>query len=175
MAKGVALVAGANGVVGRGIVEQLVRVRDWEVIGLGRRSSTRPTRECWLAPRSGPPPSPPGRTSVNNGDCFRWEHLWPRLAEWFGLEVAPPIPIPLAAMMADKAPLWESITRAHGLVPIPLEGLVSWDFAEFVFRIGYDVISDATKLRRAGFFEMVETEAMFPRMFAELRAGRYIP
>jgi nucleoside-diphosphate-sugar epimerase len=113
--------------------------------------------------------------NVNNGDCFRWEHLWPRLADWFGLEVAPPIPIPLSAMMADKGPLWNAMTRTHGLIPIPFDRLVSWEFAQFVFRIGYDVISDATKLRRAGFSEMVETEAMFPRMFAQLRERRYIP
>ena len=78
-------------------------------------------------------------------------------------------------MMADKASLWEAMVRAHGLRALPFESLVSWGFAEFVFRVGYDVISDATKLRRAGFCEMVETEAMFPRMFASLREQRYIP
>ena len=36
MAKKVALVAGASGIVGRGIVEELARHDDWEVIGLAR-------------------------------------------------------------------------------------------------------------------------------------------
>ena len=113
--------------------------------------------------------------NVTNGDYFRWENLWPRIAACFGLEPAPPLPIPLAEMMADKGPVWDRLVEAHGLRPHPYEQVVSWGFGEFVFRIGYDVISDTTKSRLFGFHEVADTEAMFARMFQELRALRYIP
>ncbi len=30
--------------------------------------------------------------NITNGDLFRWEELWPKLAAWFKLETAPPCP-----------------------------------------------------------------------------------
>jgi hypothetical protein len=44
-----------------------------------------------------------------------------------------------------------------------------------VFGIDFDVISDTTKVRRYGFHEVVETEAMFARLFAVLKECRYVP
>jgi nucleoside-diphosphate-sugar epimerase len=113
--------------------------------------------------------------NITNGDYFRWEHLWPGFAEEFGLKPAPPLPIPLAEMMADKGPVWDHLVKRHGLLPYRLEQLVSWRFGEFVFRIEYDTISDTTKARRHGFHGVVETEEMFRRKFAELRQQRYVP
>src|SRR5262249_20282661 len=113
--------------------------------------------------------------NVTNGDYFRWEHLWPRIAGFFGMEAAPPMPIPLTAMMADKGPLWDDMVKKHALRPHRLEEIAAWRFAEFVFRIDYDVISDTTKARQFGFHDVVETEAMFARMFTGLKEARYIP
>ncbi len=85
------------------------------------------------------------------------------------------MPLRLSEMMADKGPLWHRMVQKYGLLPYPYEQVVSWAFAEFVFRIEYDVISDTTKARRYGFHEVLETEAMFERMFRDLRSQRYIP
>jgi nucleoside-diphosphate-sugar epimerase len=113
--------------------------------------------------------------NITNGDYFRWEHLWPCIAACFGLEPGPPLATPLTQMMADKGPLWDGMVKAYGLRHYPYEKLVSWAFGEFVFRIGYDVLSDTTKARRFGFHEVADTEEMFARMFRELREQRYIP
>jgi nucleoside-diphosphate-sugar epimerase len=113
--------------------------------------------------------------NITNGDYFRWEHLWPRIAGFFGMEAAPPMPIRLTEMMADKGPLWDAMVKQYGLRPHRFEEIASWRFSEFVFRIEYDVISDTTKARRFGFHEVVETEAMFARLIADLREHRYIP
>lgn len=91
------------------------------------------------------------------------------------MEPAPPLAIPLGTMMADKGPLWERIAARHGLRPIPFDRLVSWRSGEFVFRIEYDVISDTTKARRLGFHDVVDTEAMFARLFGQFRARHIIP
>jgi nucleoside-diphosphate-sugar epimerase len=113
--------------------------------------------------------------NITNGDLFRWEHLWPRIAKMFEMEPAGPMPLPLGAMMADKGPVWEGMIAKYGLRKTPLEKLVSWAFGEFVFRIEYDVFADTTKARRFGFHEVVETEEMFGRMIGELRGRKVIP
>jgi nucleoside-diphosphate-sugar epimerase len=113
--------------------------------------------------------------NITNGDHFRWEHLWPGIARCFEMESAPPMPIPLAAMMADKGPLWDRMVKKYGLKPHAFEEIAAWRFAEFVFRIDYDVISDTTKARQFGFHDVIETGPMFDRLFADLRDRRYIP
>jgi len=67
------------------------------------------------------------------------------------------------------------MVRKYQLQPHRFEQIASWLFTEFVFRIEYDVISDTTKARKYGFHEVVETEAMFERLIADLRDRRYIP
>jgi nucleoside-diphosphate-sugar epimerase len=113
--------------------------------------------------------------NIINGDYFRWVHLWPRIAEGFGMKVGPPVPLRLAEFMADKGPLWDDVVRRHGLRPYPYEQVASWPFGDFVFGCDYDVISDMTKARRYGFHEAVDTEEMFARMFLSLKEQRYIP
>ena len=110
-----------------------------------------------------------------NGDLFRWENVWPKLAAFFGLEPGPQKHFSLEEFMRDKAPVWERIVRKHGLRPVPFEDVAAWKFGDFVFSAGWDVISDCGKARRAGFCETVDSEEMFLRLFAELRANRIIP
>ena len=38
--------------------------------------------------------------NIANGDLFRWSELWPKLAAYFGLEVAPPLRFASAAVPA---------------------------------------------------------------------------
>jgi nucleoside-diphosphate-sugar epimerase len=113
--------------------------------------------------------------NITNGDVFRWEHLWPKLAAYFGLDIGPRQHIKLAEMMRDKGPLWDRIVAEHDLWPIPYDQIVSWDFGDFVFSAGFDVISSMTKARQYGFHAVIDSEAMFLRMFDELRARRVIP
>ena len=113
--------------------------------------------------------------NLTNGDLIRWENLWPRLAAYFGMEPGPRQHIRLVEMMRDKSPLWERIVAEHGLQPIPYEKLVSWNFGDHVFSAGWDIISSMTKARQYGFHDVVDTEAMFFRLFDELRANRVIP
>jgi nucleoside-diphosphate-sugar epimerase len=113
--------------------------------------------------------------NIANGDLFRWRELWPKLAAWFDLEAAPPLPMSLADVMADKAPVWDAMVAEHGLVPTPFGDVSSWTFADFVFGWDYDVFADGSKARRFGFHTYVETEAMFLGLFEQLRAARVIP
>lgn len=113
--------------------------------------------------------------NITNGDMFRWSSMWPRIAAFFDLDVAPPLEMNLTEVMADKEPLWNAMVERHGLVTTPYADVSSWAFGDFVFAWDYDVISDSSKSRRAGFHDYVDTEAMFLRIFQDLRDQRLIP
>jgi nucleoside-diphosphate-sugar epimerase len=113
--------------------------------------------------------------NITNGDYFRWEHLWPRIARTFGMEVAYPVPIPLATYMADKEPVWDEIVRRYNLQPIPYRDIARWEFGDFIFHSGFDNISSTIKARRAGFHDCTDTEDMFREFFDQLRRERVLP
>ena len=113
--------------------------------------------------------------NVTNGDVFRWERMWPLVAEYFGIKMGTIRPLVLAEWMKDKAPVWDRIVERHSLAPSRLQDLAVWGFADFVFRQGYDVISSTTKLRLAGFHEMRDTREMLFSQLAQYRDARIIP
>ncbi|WP_437571603.1 SDR family oxidoreductase [Sorangium sp. So ce542] len=113
--------------------------------------------------------------NINNGDMFRWSEMWPKIARMFDMEAAPPLPMPLADVMADKEPLWNAMIEKYGLARRPYRDVSSWRFGDAVFSWDYDVIADGSKARRFGFHEHVETEAMFRGIFEDLRRRRIIP
>ena len=113
--------------------------------------------------------------NITNTDFFRWENLWPRFAEFFGLPVGPVQTISLTELMADKAPLWQAIAERHGLQPIAYDDLVAWPFADYVFGCDWDVMSDTLKIRRAGFHHCVDSEAAFLALFQRFRGSKVIP
>ncbi|RZK95768.1 MAG: SDR family oxidoreductase [Rhodococcus sp. (in: high G+C Gram-positive bacteria)] len=113
--------------------------------------------------------------NVNNGDLFRWNEMLPKIANFFELDVAPPLPMSMDVVMADKEPVWNGLVAKHGLEPTPHSDVSSWAFGDFVFGWDYDVIADGSKARRLGFHRHVETEQMFLDIFRDLRARRIIP
>jgi nucleoside-diphosphate-sugar epimerase len=112
--------------------------------------------------------------NINNGDLFRWNELWPKIAAYFELEVAPPLPMSLSTVMADKTPLWNTMMQRYGLQH-PYAEVSSWGFGDFVFSWDYDMFADGSKARRAGFHEYVDTEAMFMGIFDDFRQRKVIP
>ncbi len=113
--------------------------------------------------------------NVTNGDLIRWEDTWPKIARYFNLEPGARRHISLVRTMADKAPVWDRLVQQHGLRPISYPDIVQWPYGDFVFAAGFDVISSLNKLRRFGFHDYVDTEAMFFRMWDEMRENRIIP
>lgn len=113
--------------------------------------------------------------NVTNGDAFRWQDMWPAIANYFEMETAQAQKIDLVHMMADKGPLWDSLVKKHGLQPIPYETLVGWNYGNFVFAPEFDIMSATTKIKKYGFAEVQDSEEMFLRHFDELRENRIIP
>jgi len=113
--------------------------------------------------------------NINNGDLFRWSEMWPKIADYFELEVGPPLPMSLQQVMADKEPLWNAIVARYALTPNSYADVSSWAFGDGVFSWDYDLIADGSKARRHGFHEFVETESMFRAVFDDFRARGVIP
>lgn len=113
--------------------------------------------------------------NVTNGEFFRWEHLWPRIAAYFGMPAGPVVTIKLAAAMADKGAIWDRIVARHGLRQIPYDQAAIWSYGDFLFTPGWDMMSSTTKLRQFGFCDVVDTETMFFSLFDALRAARVLP
>ena len=113
--------------------------------------------------------------NINNGDLFRWNEMWPKIASYFDLGVAPPLPLNLQSTMNDKQDLWNSLVERHSLAPTPYSDVSSWAFGDAVFSWDYDLIADGAKARRLGFHDYVETETMFTRIFDDLRGRKIIP
>ena len=113
--------------------------------------------------------------NITNGDYFRWINLWPRIAEVFDMPHAEPQSISLVAHMADKGPLWNAMTRKHGLRPWRYEEIVAWPFGDHVFGCDWDVMTSTTKARRHGFHDVVDSEEMLVRLLGQFRAERIVP
>jgi nucleoside-diphosphate-sugar epimerase len=110
-----------------------------------------------------------------NGDHFRWQYLWPQIAEHFGLEAGGVQQIDLETMMADKEDLWNEIVREHNLLPTPFPEAANWAFANYAFATTWDIMLDNTKARKFGFQEFVDSEEMFIGIFDSFRRQRFIP
>lgn len=73
--------------------------------------------------------------NINNGDLFRWNEMWPRLAHFFELNVAPPLSLPLSVVMANKETLWQAMVAKYGLALRIYQKVSCWGFADFVLRL----------------------------------------
>ena len=113
--------------------------------------------------------------NVTNGDFIRWANVWPLIAETMGLPRGRVRTLTLADWMADKEPLWDAMVARHDLRPHKLAELADFRHADFVFHPHWDIMSSTTKLRQAGFHDVVDTEAMLIRLIQAYRADRLIP
>jgi hypothetical protein len=115
--------------------------------------------------------------NIVNGDVFRWNWMWQRLAQWFGIEPAPfPAEIaPLEKQLADAAPLWKDIAAKHRLVEPALNSLISPWHTDADLGRPIEVVTDMSKSRRLGFLDYVPTDDSFIALFQQLREQRFIP
>jgi nucleoside-diphosphate-sugar epimerase len=113
--------------------------------------------------------------NVNNGDFFRWSRLWPKIAAQFGIAPGIVRPLKLATWIADKQPVWDAIVRRHGLVASKLDDVADWAFADFLWSHGYDIASSTTRLRQAGFHDILDTEDMVLTQLSRYREAKILP
>ena len=104
---------------------------------------------------------------------FRWRRVWEKVAAHFGLETGEPIPFSLADHMPALEPVWRRI--AAGLVQPDYAKAVGWGFGDFVFGSAFDVLSDPTKIRVAGFAETLDPVDALVAAIERQIADRILP
>jgi nucleoside-diphosphate-sugar epimerase len=112
-----------------------------------------------------------------NGDVFRWQWLWGRLANWFGVEAAgfDGTIKPLEQAMAGDAALWQKMAQQHGLIEADVSRLASPWHTDLDLGRPIEVMTDMTRSRKLGFTSYRVSEESFTDLFAQLRAQRLIP
>jgi len=116
-----------------------------------------------------------GAFNVTNGDPARWCNTWPAIAEALGMRWEQPKTVPLADMMPLQQPVWDRIAARLGLQSMAIGKIVNWAWVDYMLRMSHDVLLETGKIRRAGFHECVETDAVFVRRLRELQAARVLP
>jgi nucleoside-diphosphate-sugar epimerase len=120
--------------------------------------------------------------NVTNGDVFTWENIWPAISEALDMKPGAAVPLSLVQTYPQWIAPWEELRRKYNLVSPGLEAFVglSFQYADYSMRHGQTQpgppsIVSTVKINRAGFTEMMDTEAMFRKWFSQARANRLLP
>ena len=115
--------------------------------------------------------------NVVNGDVFRWNWMWSRLAAWFGIEAAPlPGQSHAARTTTRRRSTHMAENRPHPhLVEPDLNHLVSAWHTDADLGRPIEVVTDMSKSRKLGFLDYQATDDSFFELFTRLRQDRIIP
>ena len=115
--------------------------------------------------------------NIVNGDVFRWNWMWHRIGDYFGVEVEDfdGVERPLVEQMQDDAPVWAEIAKRHGLAESDLSRLASAWHTDADLGRPIEVVTDMSKSRALGFTGYVATDSAFFDLFDRLRADNIIP
>lgn len=115
--------------------------------------------------------------NISNGEVFRWNWLWYKLADWFGVEAAgfDGTIRPLEAEMAADGPVWEGMAIKYNLKEPKLLRLASAWHTDLDLGRPIEVMTDMSKSRKLGFTAYQDTRESFFDLFEKLRAERLIP
>lgn len=112
-----------------------------------------------------------------NGDVFRWNWLWPRLAAYFGIESAgfSGTPMPLEGRMQAAQAAWQEIAGRYQLKETDVNRLASWWHTDADLGRPMEAFTDMSKSRKAGFTGYRSTLDAFTQLFDQLKAENIIP
>lgn len=122
--------------------------------------------------------------NITNGDVFVWQHVWPVIAEAFGMEVGSTEPCSLAETMPGREAEWAAIVDKYGLhAPKSLQAYVGQSFilADFSFGFGAKdqspppMLVSTIKLRQAGFPDCMDTEDCFRKWIRRFQDLKWLP
>jgi len=120
--------------------------------------------------------------NVTNGDVFVWPNVWPAIADALGFEPGEHVPLSLDREIRPQEAAWAEIRAAHGLKSGTLKEFVglSFEYADYTMGYGRDkpgppALVSTIKLMQAGFCEVMDSEAMFRKAFAEMQAKKLLP
>ena len=117
--------------------------------------------------------------NVTNGDVYIWHHVWPKVAELFGMDHGSPQPMSLNRLMPENSEIWTRVVKKYSLRNYSLGDLVpSWQFADYIFGYGQRPNPhhmSNIKIRQHGFQECTDTEHMMIDLLKEMQKLGIIP
>ncbi|XP_020101838.1 3-oxo-Delta(4,5)-steroid 5-beta-reductase [Ananas comosus] len=112
--------------------------------------------------------------NCSDGDVYKWKHLWPILADQFGVDwvgyEGEEKRFKLAEAMEGKEQLW-----AEMLTPTRLDEVGNWWFADIMF--GYDAehLDSMNKSKEHGFLGFRNTVSSFNTWIDKMKAYKIVP
>ncbi|OED44650.1 hypothetical protein AB833_01010 [Chromatiales bacterium (ex Bugula neritina AB1)] len=113
--------------------------------------------------------------NVTNGDFFRWQHLWPKIAELHNMQAGGVETQDLSKTMPLLSGTWQGLISKYGLEKNSMEAIVNWPFADYILRTGWDVMASTVKIRQHGFQQCLDTEEMYVRHLLKLQELKILP
>ncbi|KAG2663531.1 hypothetical protein I3760_16G034800 [Carya illinoinensis] len=115
--------------------------------------------------------------NCNNGDVFRWKHLWKVLAEQFGIDdygLDKGEKVSLVEMMKDKDAVWEEIIRENQLQSRKLEEVGMWGLVDLVLR-GESTMDCMNKSKEHGFLGFRNSKNSFISWIDKMKSYNIVP
>ena len=115
--------------------------------------------------------------NCNNGDVFKWRHLWKVLAEKFGIEnygFEEGEKVSLVDLMKDKGSVWDKIVRENQLQPTKLEEVGVWWFGDLLHMVG-DFVDSMNKSKEYGFLGFRNSEKSLIACIDKMKAYKIVP
>jgi nucleoside-diphosphate-sugar epimerase len=120
--------------------------------------------------------------NVTNGDVFTWPNVWPAIAAALGMAPGEARPLSLDKAVRPREADWARVRATHALRAPGLADFVGLSFEYADYQMGYGrtepgppSIVSTIKLWQAGFHTVMDTEEMFRKAFAGMRARRLLP
>nr|CAB3492194.1 unnamed protein product [Digitaria exilis] len=116
--------------------------------------------------------------NCSNGDIFRWEQLWPILADRFGLEwvgyEGEKKRAMLAWAMPRKADVWAQIVEDNQLVATQVQD-VNWWFVDGLLGTNWEFLDSMNKSKEHGFLGFRNTAKSFDTWIDRMKACKIVP
>lgn len=115
--------------------------------------------------------------NCNNGDVFKWKHLWKVLAEQFDIEeygFEEGDRVSLSEFMKGKEGVWEEILKENQLQPTKLEEVGAGWFTDLILS-GAGFLDSMNKSKEHGFFGFRNSKYSFITWIDKMRAYKIVP
>jgi len=118
--------------------------------------------------------------NITNGDVMVWRQVWPAIADALGMPLGADRRTALARELPPRAAEWDAIRKKYRLAAPELMAFAgkSLDYVDLLMggdTVRLPALVSTVKLRRAGFTEMVDSEDMLRRAFAQMQARHLLP
>jgi len=114
--------------------------------------------------------------NMQNGDYTRMQQLWPKMAQYFGMDwKMADKPFLVADWVKDKGDIWNRICDKHALQKFDLGQVGAWQSLDNALNRDWDDITLTSKARAYGFNDFKNTEEMYWDFFDTLQNKKVIP